>query len=132
MKDFIKTQEIILKQFQLNNKMLMTSEYIGRTDVSVWFNDMQYAIELSFKKYIAAQEVEKRECIYPTTWLDAFKLRWIPLSVRRLFPKLFSVNYTKVVMDAKLLYPKLVLPKHETKMIILEDIKSFNEEFNDS
>lgn len=123
-----KFEEIILTKFALHNRQLASFDLLGDpTRLDVYLNHNFNAVELSFKKYIATQEVAKREARYPTTWWDAFKERWFPAVLCKRWP----VHYTYIKLEAKLLYPKLLLPNHETRMIITESRNTYPLEFDD-
>lgn len=49
---------------------------------------------------------------YPTTWWDAFKVRWYPEWLLKKFPP----NITK--LEAVALYPKISMPDEHSKTII--------------
>jgi len=68
------------------------------------------------KGYLWGEEVAHEEVSYPKDWWQAFRERWIPKWILGRFP----VEYRTVVMDAKLIYPKLrpSLPKEPHFLII--------------
>jgi len=55
---------------------------------------------------IYGEKVESRHVTYPTTWLDAFKLRWFPKWALERWP----ANQTTFGFDARILYPRFETP----------------------
>jgi len=51
---------------------------------------------------------------YPSTWWDAFKVRWFPAWLKRRFPPRFTE------IKAKALYPKVSIPSKLSKIVLVE------------
>ena len=84
----------------------------------------QDAIALSFRQYFAAQEVESKEVTFPTTWVDAVLDRF-----SKYFPPawkgLFFIKYTTVKLEAKIMYPHVMIQDTSARYLIFKDERNW-------
>ena len=54
---------------------------------------------------------------YPSSWWDAFKIRFFPYKLLRRFP----ANYTDIIVSARELYPEIAIP--DTSRIVTIEVR---------
>jgi hypothetical protein len=109
-------RELLLHKHRINYEFAIAPE--AHSYLSA-FCDEAYA---RIVQEIAAQEIKTLSHTYPATWWGALKDRWVP----RFLKRFVRINYNSMRFDAKLLYPKLVLPNQPTKFIMWATPISFS------
>jgi hypothetical protein len=96
------------------------SEYLLDTQADIVINQIRREAIVSIRGYVWGENksLQHKEITYPCDWWQAFKARWFSGWLKKLFP----VEYTKIVLDVKAIYPtlKVRIPNHEYRLIIQE------------
>jgi len=95
----------MLERFELSSDARLTS--FGNEVLHAQVVDhFARAVVHTFRVAVASTGPERIERSWPTSWWDAFVVRWFP-TFRRYFPRLFRVTYTRLVVEKRGLYPEI-------------------------
>ena len=95
-----------LSQFLLSIETAVSKGMIEdfvNPDMDWKYNPVFDILQVQFRSWLYGEDMARQEVSYPAGWWQAFKFRWFPGWLEKVWP----VEYETVVMDAKILYPKL-------------------------
>jgi hypothetical protein len=97
-------KEVVLEQFkyavwsQINKELLLNADIQVRESEFSWIADDIVAVA---SMNIYGRDLEKFEFEYPADWWQAFKDRFFPDFIKKIYP----VKYNKFIVDTRVLYP---------------------------
>ena len=101
------TSKVTLEKIKFHLEQRLSPELLIDTQVGI--EQLVDIMVIRAKGFLWGEDVAREEVSYPRDWWQAFKKRWAPSWFLARWP----IENTTVVMDAKLIYPKLriSLPK---------------------
>lgn len=109
---------VTLERIRLHVQQRLSRELLNDPTVTALINQQTGdAIVHAIAEYAGQKQVGQVECVYPTTWWDAFKDRWFPGWLKRRYPPAF----TRTVLNAQVIYPNLRLPDHTHTITLFEN-----------
>lgn len=109
-------KEIKLERLKLSIQEAISCDLIQDATIDIDRLGGMVAEQLivSMRAHIASQELDYVRIEYPETWWDAFKERWFPELLKKVFP----VKYHTTEVEARALYTELVIPEFQTTLYV--------------
>ena len=85
-----------------------------KLDISAHTSFMLDQLVLRLQQCVWGREVERQECQWPADWWQALKERWFPAWAKKRWP----IEYKRVVITARELYPQMAFPPHQHAGVI--------------
>ena len=114
---------VTLERLKASVFAYLPPELLDHTDIAFsssadFFTNMIVA-RLTALIYGEQESAQRTEHKYPADWWQAFKERWFP----KLLIKLYPVKYKKIIVDVRCIYPEFspAIPKLKHKLVIYTD-----------
>jgi hypothetical protein len=115
----IKIEQVVLEKFRLYNRYYLDGNTLlkNEVDVHVVSDHLADRMVVGFHTYIASLQLDEIKVTYPINWYEAFKERWFPAWLLKKYP----VIYKNVKLEAKALYPNVIIPRQDRIVVMLKD-----------
>ncbi len=99
----------------------VVSEELVDASVDYTMGWMTNSVNFAIRGYVwgESEKVQRQTIKYPANWIEAIKDRWLPRSLRKIYP----VKYHCVDIDVTAIYPKFnpIVPGIEYRLVINRD-----------
>ena len=113
-------EKVVLEKLRIGLEQRFTQEFLREGDIQIIEDWAWDSMRVQFKSFVWAEQgkLKSQEVKFPKTWRDAFKKRWFPSWALMLFP----VEYRRVELYAKCLYPEFVpsVPDQEYRIAVFK------------
>lgn len=119
-----KTQdnETTLKKVELERQLC--SGYFTIADLDeLWFSEAEKQLSIrsnqciyTIKTFIAAQQLERLQAMYPIDWWQAVKQRFFPKWLAKKYP----IKYKYIRLEARALYPRVAIPNEKHGIVLMD------------
>ena len=115
MGDMIDMETVTLERMRIAATMQISKDLVEhfamppKVDIASGVDLISNAITLRVVQMVYGRTMEEVRAEYPVDWWQAFKERWFPAWAKKRWP----VEWVRVRLEAKELYPKLSVPDYQ-------------------